>query len=431
MLKPLFLLANIYLATQQRDLSSPTNRERILEEQQKTNTESQSEGMKVTPEQRKTQGVNGMIPSFEIPNMKLQQQECHKEMMVSYGLEGEITPKISNHKYCPMVTQNCCTPEDEETSMHIWNNQVKFVVERYYETYLYSIKYILGFSQELFLLARDFEKSNDIKCKNAAIDYISMNFNARITEEVYKIFSKSVHQMIDLRKGFYCILCDARAQEKLKDFWATTNLAYREKVYLSKEFCRKLVDTTIKASYFTVYYLKRFADNLGTLMNCKTNSSASLKYEIPSWISHMVKNCYFFKNKYFFFFCERYCEEYHLTKPTPIFDGNLIELRKFVEYVMANRRQAFYYPNNNMLMDGVNFEEEYIKFYYQEVFKDAVFYRPLTQQVMLDQFKTDVIYYGGMDPWESCEKSLYTLVIAGSFALKVLSVLITMLVYAE
>lgn len=339
---------------------------------------------------------------------------CNQEMMLSYGLEGYSTAQVSTHKYCPMITQNCCTAADETTSMQLWNNQVKYTVERYYETYLYSIKYILGFSQEVYRLAQDYEKSENSTCKNAANDYISMNFNVKITQDIYKSFVTSLEKMGDIRRGFYCIMCDGRTQAKLKDFWATTNLFYRDRIYFSKEFCRKLVDNTIRSSYFTVYYLKRFAENMVTLINCKTGNNTSLEYEIPFTTKQQVKNCYYFKDKYFFFFCENYCEKFHLTRANAIFDGDLGELKKFVEHVMATRQSAFYYPSNNILMDGVGFEEDYLKYYYSEVLKDTVFYRPTTQQVMLDKFKTDVVYYGGMDPWESCENSLYQLVLASA-----------------
>ena len=353
------------------------------------------------------------IGSSDIP--KATDITCNKLMMLSYGLDGYNHAHTATHQYCPMITKNCCKPEDERTSMQLWNNQVKFIVERYYETYLYSIKYLLGFSQEVFRLAEEYENSENATCKEAAKDYMAMNFNPKITKDVYKSFVVSLERMGDIRRGFYCVLCDAKTQEKLRDFYTITNLVYRDRVYFSREFCRKLVDYTIRSSYFTVFYLKRFAENMVSLINCKTGNSTSLEYEIPFTLTHQVKNCYFFKNRFFFFFCENYCERFHLTRANSIFDGDLGELRKFVEHVMETRRSAFYYPSNNILMlHGVGFEEDYLKYYYQEVFKDTVFYRAVSQQVMLDKFKTDVVYFGGMDPWESCQNSLYQLVLAGT-----------------
>ena len=78
---------------------------------------------------------------------------------------------------------------------------------------------------------------------------------------------------------------------------------------------------------------------------------------------------------------------------------------------MIGRHQAFTYPNNNLLTDGVNFEEDLLKFNYGEVFKDLVFFRPTNQQAGLDKFKTDVVYYGGMDPYDSIENTKYDLIL--------------------
>lgn len=363
-----------------------------------------------------------MMPTMSIGTNSNAVIPCKQDMMLSYGLVGYNTAQTSTHKFCPMITQNCCTPEDEVTSMQLWNNQIKFVVERYYETYLYSIKYILGFSQEVYRLAQDFEKSDNETCKIAATDYIAMNFNPKVTMDIYKSFVTSLERMGDIRRGFYCILCDARTQSRLKDFWASTNLFYNDRVYFSKEFCRKLVENTIRSAYFTVFYLKRFADNMASLINCKTGNSTKLEYEIPFWTKQQVKNCYYFKNKNFFFFCENYCEKFHLVKANSILDGDLPELKKFVEHIMASRKAAFYSPSNNILMDGVGFEEDYLQYYYKEVLKDTVFYKPTTQEVMLDKFTTDIVYFGGIDPWESCENSLYQLVLASTSLIKAIAV---------
>ena len=42
-----------------------------------------------------------------------------------------------------------------------------------------------------------------------------------------------------------------------------------------------------------------------------------------------------------------------------------------------------------------------------------MFFKP-AQKVKLDEFKTDVLYVGGMNPWDSCKSSLYEIAIASS-----------------
>ena len=339
---------------------------------------------------------------------------CNQELMLSYGLQGYSKPILIPHQYCPSVVQNCCTPDDEKSTMYYWTTDSKNKIERYYEIYLYSLKYILGFSGEGFLLARDYEKSPKSECKEAAGDFIAMNLNPKLTMEMYNTFVTSLTKMGDVRRGFFCLMCDARTQSRLRDFWASTNLFYQDRIYFSKEFCRKLVDYTIRASYFTINYLKRYSENMATLMNCKSGASEKLTFEIPFWTRQQVKNCFYFKNKYFFFFCENYCQRFHLTKASDILDGDLANLKKFVDHISKYRSEVFYNPANNILMDGMTYEEGYMIDNYPEVMRDLVFFRAGSQQqVQLDKFKTDVVYFGGMDAFVPAENSKYELVLAG------------------
>lgn len=71
------------------------------------------------------------------------------------------------------------------------------------------MKYILGYSIEGINLAEDFKNSENSKCKSAAQTYTEMNMNPQITQDVYSSFVQSLENIANLRKGFYCILCDA------------------------------------------------------------------------------------------------------------------------------------------------------------------------------------------------------------------------------
>jgi hypothetical protein len=349
------------------------------------------------------------IPNTEKEKVFETNIQCNQEMLISYGLTGHAKAEVDNHPYCPQIKENCCTEEDAIKAKQLWNNQFRFVIERYYETTLISLKYLLGYSNEAFLLARKFETSTVIECKNRAVDLISMNLNAKTTVNIYNELASSIQTMANMRKGFYCILCNARTQEKLQDFWSSTNRLNNDRIYMSKDFCEKLVEKTIQASFYNIFYVKRYLENLVPLINCKTGSKDKIVMEIPIETQQQVKNCYYFRHRYFFFFCEKYCENFHLTKASSVFDGDIGELRKFVLHLMNNRNEAFEYPNNNILTDGVNFEEDILNFNFTEVFRDLVFFRPTTQQVVLDKFKTDVVYYGGMDPFISIDENKFEL----------------------
>lgn len=333
-------------------------------------------------------------------------------MMLSYGLTGNPKPVNTPHKYCPGLTSNCCSIQDADTSMYLWTTDSKQRVERFYEVYLYMLKYMLGYSQEIALLAKDFSTSNNSKCKGAATDFLSMNLNPKLTSIIYGSFADSVVALGNMRRGFYCIICDAVTQQALKDFWSITNLFYNDRIYFSKEFCQTLVDKTIQSSYFTVTYIKRFADDTAALINCKTGKSTSGQFDVSFYRKQQVKNCFFFRTKYFFFFCENYCERFDLVKPSDLLDNDISELQKFFELIRDNKSAAFYNPNNNILIQGF-YEERFVTDNLPYV-KDtkAFFPAATTHQVDLAKFTTDVVYNGGMNPWKSVEGSLFEMVIS-------------------
>ena len=152
---------------------------------------------------------------------------CNTELLINYGLKGTSEPTITNHQFCPAIAQNCCTNEDEVRSMEIWNAEIKPVVERHYETFNHSIKYILGYSQEVYALAMRHKTNANPTCRTASENIINLDLNIKVTKEIYQTMIAAIHKMAEMRRGFYCVLCDARTQSKLSDFWNSTNFFNR------------------------------------------------------------------------------------------------------------------------------------------------------------------------------------------------------------
>jgi len=279
---------------------------------------------------------------------------------------------------------------------------------------LYMVKILLGFSMEGGLLAKDFATSNNSKCKSAGEDFLAMNLNPKLTDIIYGSFAESVTALGNVRKGFYCILCDGVTQQQLAQFWSIVNLFYSNRIYFSSDFCVGLVDKTIRSSYFTVTYVQRFLNNLGTLMNCKTGSQQQLTFEVSFIRKQVVKNCFFFKSKYFFFFCESYCQDFHLVKPSDLLENDLTELEKFFNFIRENRDATFYNPYNNLLWAG-QYEERYVVDMLPKVKETKVFFpASANPSVDLSTYRTDVVYSGGMNPWESVESSTFPMTISGA-----------------
>lgn len=68
---------------------------------------------------------------------------------------------------------------------------------------------------------------------------------------------------------------------------------------------------------------------------------------------------------------------------------------------MENKNEVFDYPSNNILMFRVTYEEDLLKNNFDLVLSETNFFVS-AGTVKLDQFVTDTVYFGGMDPWDSC-----------------------------
>ena len=60
--------------------------------------------------------------------------------------------------------------------------------------------------------------------------------------------------------------------------------------------------------------------------------------------------------------------------------------------------------------------EDFLRENFIKVYPDTVFFRPAARQIMLNDYQTDVVYYGGMDLCEPTEKALYKLVLSSAIA---------------
>ena len=339
---------------------------------------------------------------------------CNYEIMRTYGMRGHPAPSKNPHPYCPGIINNCCTDEDANTAFSYWKSDIKGKIERYYQIYLYAFKYLFGYTPEGYLLARRFSIEGPMNCKRAANDYLAMNLNPKVTIHIFNMVKANLQKVANIRKGFYCTICDARVQSHFRDFFATTNLQNFSKLYFSKDFCLTLVEETIESGFYVASYFKRYLNDIVTLMNCKEPSTKAPQFNLANFQSEDVKHCFFFRNKFFFFFCQKYCNQFSLVQASPLFDGDVEDLREFVYFFVENRSKAFEYPQNNILIDGIAFEENYLIEYYAEVLRDVVWFRPtIGQTAFLDQMKTEVTPYSGVNPIPATLESKFELNIFG------------------
>ncbi len=92
---------------------------------------------------------------------------------------------------------------------------------------------------------------------------------------------------------------------------------------------------------------------------------------------------------------------------------------------MDNKHEAFDYPDNNILMYLVTWEEDLLKKNYEISKDEDIFFPSTTNRVRLDKFKTDVLLWGGMNPWISSANNKYPLILSGAAIQKIILAFIT------
>lgn len=265
---------------------------------------------------------------------------------------------------------------------------------------------MLGFSGEVTLLAKDYENSADPLCNKAAKDYLQLGISYEMTRFIYSDYLKSVVQLAELRRGFYCALCDGETSRQLGKFWRPASIYAKDRLYLSQDFCISLVENTVQSSYFTVAVLQRYANDLARLVDCATKEKNDIEFAVDPAAAAQTKNCYFFKDKFFFFYCEEYCELFHLSRADRAMENDIAQFQKFFTFIQKYRMEAFYHPHNNFLTADLANVEVALRENLEAVLRQPVLYQPVEKAAHpLETYASDVVIFGGIDPWESSANS--------------------------
>lgn len=127
--------------------------------------------------------------------------------MSTYGLKGHTTPVSTTENkfgYCPKIQENCCTPDDEERIVNYWYTDNKHRIEKYYENFLYAIKFLLGYGIQVEQVAKRVKEDSNFGARNctaAADDFLELNLNAELIKEVFFAIVEALEKVSDLRRG--------------------------------------------------------------------------------------------------------------------------------------------------------------------------------------------------------------------------------------
>lgn len=385
-------------------------------------------------------------------------------MLGNYGLEGLEYPTEKRHRFCPALRRSCCSQEDVIKSMDFWITNDRHFVERYYESFLLSIRYILGWIGEVQNLAEHFKptgvyteakkdsriltKSNvdpqnrpknggqddevvltgDDACNKAAAEVDRLKTSQSLIKADFSSIKSYISKLLETRKGFYCTLCDSDSQEKNFKLWKMIYPFDNEnpdKFIFGYDFCNTFSNIAIPFVNYIFSTLKVYMDSAVTLLVCQKqklidmDASAELTvynrkitfenrpvYQINPKEKETFMRCYALKEKKEIFACQNFCTWFDMTTPNPVIDGDIRQIKVFVSFLKHNKN-LFRDPKNNILVEDLEGAENTLSMNWNNLFTKKNFFSSTDKFGVMDAHNSIVVREEGINPFLSSVENGY------------------------
>lgn len=288
------------------------------------------------------------------------------------------------------------------------------------------------------------------KCVEAAQKLIKIDFvDQNKAQQFYERLNRKAEFMQNARRGFYCMLCSAKA----KKYIFTYRAILTSTIYYSKSFCQMIYTQTFNSIYSTYKQWNPFLKYaLEMLMCVKPNEDknqpaqsqnqgqnddpkqrdildmlkeqaemltfdlsqkdpiknlskeAKKMFENPLGLKAKgwLELCYdsdplgtFFSLK-----CMGFCSEFMMTKKSSLMDGNLDSFKNVYDHI-KNYEPAFQAPKNNFFKDDVLELKGEIYRNYKDLLSNYNFYRSLSNKIAFEKYDTSFfpqIFAQSVDP---------------------------------
>lgn len=336
---------------------------------------------------------------------------CNQKLLDGFGLNGFPYATVNQHKYCPSIVRNCCNLIDQDLTMNFWKSRDQNNIDRYYRAQKLMVSYLLGYAQEGETLAKAFKDTSGV-CGEAAKDFLKLDTSRLLIEKMLDEFNKAVKTMATLRTGFYCHVCDYNVQSFLQP---NSQDMSGGSFQMSASSCQALVSGTISASYYSVTYLKRYLESMGTLIGCKAEEKDKLVFEVTQEDSNSANKCFNSKDNFSLDACDSFCGAFRLARPTPLLDGYVEQLFKFFQRFVHNKSKVFQQPELNIFLLSPGYEESAVQADMLVLKDQKDFFKTMgIGSLDLNNFKTSASKAGGAAVWTSLEYRHYYSYLAGS-----------------
>ena len=267
-------------------------------------------------------------------------------------------------------------------------------------------------------------------CFNAARDFIRMDFTTKEKAHTYyNEISKKTEFMENARRGFYCMLCSTEGQRAI-DTWIPFIGKAVNNIRFNDAFCSSIIRHSFSINYhlFSNYNkvlsnlmkmvqcvsVEGNGDNLGNSMNTSGKSFKSsrpptkLSKEEKKMIANPLNleshfkmwSCQYASSFLGSWACRYYCGKFNIAKPTPIMDGDAMQLKilydKFKQF-----ENVFVTSRINFFNDDMTRLNRDILSNYDNIDRSGLFYKTISSQIDISKYITN-FWVGGsrVDPME-------------------------------
>ena len=290
---------------------------------------------KITKKERKLKNSKAKEPKLVDDSRSA---ECNKRFLNAMGFEGLEWSKPLTLEMCPMISQSCCTEEDQLNMYTYWvnggeENNLKERFEFHREVYGELLDNAIAVHRRAVITGYLLRFRKVSNCKVLARRIASFNIEdvaARLKEalnDMHDFFEKTY-------KGFYCGMCDA-----------TTLPFYSEEsetFFISKKFCRDVVTNSLNVLiYFHSHFTKFLNLTARFLASCNAKGDykdktieSRFKFTVPRKTFDILNECKKRRNDTSWLdACRKLCVQYHPSRYSDFFQPNLKKYRNFNKFI--------------------------------------------------------------------------------------------------
>ena len=272
----------------------------------------------------------------------------------------------------------------------------------------------------------------DDACNMAAAKVIKLNTSKSLMKADFSSIKSYFTKLVEVRKGFYCIICDSESQEKLTKSWKIIfphdgENAQIDKFIMGDNFCSNFSNIAIPYVYYIFDTLKVYLDAASTLMVCQKEKLISMDaekeltiqnkkiefksrpvYKISSKERSTFQKCFTLKGSKNVFACQQFCSWFDLTATNRILDGDLHQIKEFVSFIKHNKN-LFENPENNILVDDIQQTEATLSLNWNTVLGTKSFFTSSDKFGVMDVENTIIFNGDAMNPFDPSVDNGYIL----------------------